>query len=119
MDWITAVQSCRLKDANLVSIDSEDEKNQLFDYLSINHYPESFWTSANDLMKHNEVKWLRTGQSVNHVFIMPEMTLNTRTACGLLVFNYSAHAMKKTACSETHKYICKTDVPKTITFSLY
>jgi len=67
MSWDRALHFCKLRNANLLSIQSAEEMDALSNYLIANVGQKRFWTSGHYLEEEKEWRFLGSGSKAKYM----------------------------------------------------
>ncbi|XP_037931482.1 C-type lectin 37Da-like [Teleopsis dalmanni] len=118
-NWFEAAASCRRLNANLASIETEEEYEALIDYLKEKEYGDWFWLSGNDLGNEGDYVWLGTGQPMTYrkwYEGQPDNTAELEHCIHIWGIN-GEYGLNDAKCSEKELYICEADEKDMFTYA--
>ena len=105
-NWMDADLSCKAEGKHLVSFDSMDEFNHVFELISKECSIYGFWTSARDLGGDNWI-WRNSGDMVlDDLWGGSEPTGDGD--CGHMFLNFTPYQLNDASCELKMCYICES-----------
>ncbi|XP_022223345.2 C-type lectin 37Da-like [Drosophila obscura] len=65
VNWYVAYEKCRELDAELITFETDEEIDEIANYLNSNQERGDYWTSGNDLVMTGTHKWFTNAQRIN------------------------------------------------------
>ncbi|KAH8352099.1 hypothetical protein KR084_001942, partial [Drosophila pseudotakahashii] len=121
VNWYAAYESCRQKDAYLISFEDLEELNLIAQYLVDTDAAVSYWTSGADLAEQDKHVWFSNGQPVSSDMWLPGEPNNYGNAehCDEVGIRSGVAGLNDRICIRTNSYICKAPQPKTASFIVW
>ncbi|XP_051858351.1 C-type lectin 37Da-like [Drosophila albomicans] len=122
-NWFEAYQSCHLMDAELLSIETEEEWRDLNAYVQEFNIGEFYWTSGTDQGKIGQHVWFANNKPIDKAMWGPNQPDNANKMEHCVEYNW---AKSKTGswindrpCEFQNRYICEARHPKTASFVVW
>ncbi|XP_016997649.2 C-type lectin 37Da-like [Drosophila takahashii] len=121
VNWYAAYESCRQKDAFLISFDDLEELNLIAQYLVDTDADVSYWTSGADLAEQDKHKWFSNGRALSSDLWLPGEPNNSGNVerCVEFGIRLEVPGLNDRNCIRLNSYICKAPQPKTASFIVW
>ncbi|XP_030080523.1 C-type lectin 37Da-like [Drosophila hydei] len=121
-NWYEAYETCRTMDAELITIETIEEWNEINRYMQETKIDNSYWTSGTDLAKEGAHVWFSSGQPINiKVWArgQPDNAGKVEHCDELGWKGNNTTGLNDGPCASLKLYICEAKQPVTASFVLW